>query len=79
MGLVWMTSRDGCRIRDHQPGLSQGFNSKKVPQSTLETMGSFCHILQKEIKFMSSALSLQISSSMSSWPSRLITWLRLRA
>lgn len=79
MGQVWMTGRDGCRIRDHQPGLSQGFNSQKVSQSTLETMGSSCHILQKEIKFMSLALSLQISSSMSSWPSRLITWLRLRA
>lgn len=53
MGQVWMTGRDGCRIRDHQPGLSQGFNSQKVSQSTLETMGSSCHILQKEIKFMS--------------------------
>lgn len=66
-------------VRDHQPGLSQGPSSRRVSKGTLETMDGSGHILQPGTKSMSLALFSQISSSMFSWPSRSITWLRPRA
>lgn len=53
--------------------------SRPISRKVSQTTGSPSHIIQMGTEFMSLVLSHQTSSSMSSWPLQLTTWLRLRA